>query len=58
MRPFIAGLALVGAASGLVACTEAGGSPLPAAAPKAPAEVVTCGLPTVPSRSTSAPAAC
>jgi hypothetical protein len=29
------------AASGLVACTEAGGSPLPAAAPTAPAEVVT-----------------
>jgi hypothetical protein len=40
-RPFLAGLALVCAASGLAACTEAGGSPLPAAAPKAPAEVVT-----------------
>ena len=38
MRPVLAGLALV---CGLAACTEAGGSPLPAAAPKAPAEVVT-----------------
>ena len=41
MRPFLAALALVCAASGLAACTEAGGSPLQAAVPKAPAEVVT-----------------
>src|SRR6188472_2140713 len=41
MRPVLAGLALVWVASGLAACTEAGGSPLPAAAPTAPAEVVT-----------------